>query len=434
MRRSQKPEVGIAFLPAPGFWFLASGFWLLAPGSWLLASGSWLLAPGFFMKIVIPIVAGIGNALLAVPMVRQIKRFKPDAQIFIAARIDAMAEPFRRLPEVAEVFVSGKGAKGLLRGISWTRAKKADVYLIPFPSNRWQYSMLALVSGAKRKVLHSYPVGTFSALGFLKFDRLPAVRGLHDVEQNLRLLTKLGIEPDLSELPIFPIPDTDRAAADELLRFINYRVDDFVAIHAGSAKTVLAKAKRWPPKKYADLALGLMNMGLRPLLLEGPDELGVTQEILSHIPESERPRVLLLRFHLGIAAAVLERSKLYVGTDSGLAHLAAAVGKRAVTIFAPADPDRVCPAGNRDLVVQPHKSCCPCFQYPWNSTHPKMLCREPMCINEVLVDDVLAAVKRAIGPESCHPERTEGPGPSLPQWKAQPDSCITRDTGTQRSE
>ncbi len=349
------------------------------------------------MKIVIPIVAGIGNALLAVPMVRQIKRFKPDAQIFIAARIDAMAEPFRRLPEVTEVFVTGKGAKGLLRGISWTRSKKADVYLIPFPSNRWQYSMLALMSGAKRKVLHSYPVGTISALGFLKFDRLPAVRGLHDVQQNLRLLTKLGIEPDVSELPVFPVPDTDLAAADELLRYTGYQPGEFVAIHAGSANTMLAVAKRWPPHKYAQMVKGLVKMGLRPLLLEGPDEQGVTAQILSHIPENERPRVLLLRFHLGIAAAVLQRSQLYVGTDSGLAHLAAAVGKRAVTIFAPADPDRVCPPGNRDLVVQPHKSCCPCFQYPWNSTKPKMLCREPMCINEVLVDDVLAAVKRGLG-------------------------------------
>ena len=98
-----------------------------------------------------------------------------------------MAEPFRRLAEIDEVLVTGKGAKGLIRNILWTRRAKADVYLVPFPSNRWQYSMLALVSGAKRKVLHGYPVGKVGALGFIG-ERVPAVRGLHDVVQNLRLV------------------------------------------------------------------------------------------------------------------------------------------------------------------------------------------------------------------------------------------------------
>jgi ADP-heptose:LPS heptosyltransferase len=348
------------------------------------------------MKIVIPIVAGIGNALLAVPMVRQIKRFKPEAKIYIAARIEAMAEPFRRLPEVEEVIVTGKGAKGLWRGVSWTRSKHADVYLIPFPSNRWQYSMLALVSGAKRKVLHSYPVGTISALGFLKFDRLPGVRGLHDVEQNLRLLTKLGIEPDVHDKPVFPLSDNDRKQADELLQSIGVS-GDFIAVHAGSAQTILAKAKRWPSEKYAEFLSRLESeTGLRPLLLEGPDEAGVADEIMSKMPADARPWVLRLRGNLGVAGAILERAALYAGTDSGLAHLAAAVGKRAVTIFAPADPDRVCPAGNRDLVVQPGCSCCPCFEYPWSSTKPKMSSRASMCINKVRVDDVIAAVKRGL--------------------------------------
>jgi ADP-heptose:LPS heptosyltransferase len=376
------------------------------------------------MKIVIPIVAGIGNALLAVPMVRQIKRARPDARILIAARIEAMAEPFRRLPEVDEVIVTGKGAKNLLRTVAWTRQQHADVYLIPFPSNRWQYSMLALVSGAQRKVLHSYPIGVLSALGFLKFDRLPAVRGLHDVEQNVRLLTKLGIEPDPTERPVFPLTDSDRQQADELLRSAGVS-GDFIAVHAGSAQTILAKAKRWPSEKYAEFLSRIENeTGLRPLLLEGPDETGVAEEILSRMPPDGRPWVLRLRGNLGVAGAVLARATIYAGTDSGLAHLAAAVGKRAVTIFAPADPDRVCPAGNRDLVVQPNKSCCPCFQYPWDSTRPKMSCTDPMCINDVHVDDVLAAVKRAIAPQSCHPEHSEGSGTSSRQWKIQPDSSL----------
>ena len=97
---------------------------------------------------------------------------------------------------------------------------------------------------------------------------------------------------------------------------------------------------------------------------------------------------------------MLERAALYVGSDSGLGHLAAAVGTRAVTLFAPADPDRVCPYGNRDLVVQAPTACAPGFLYPWQSARPKMRCRAPLCIETITVDQVLTAVRRALGNET----------------------------------
>ena len=83
-------------------------------------------------RFVIPIVAGIGNALLAMPMVRQIKERFPGGHITILARINAMAEPFRRLKEVDEVLVTGKGIKGLLRNIRWSRCARRMYILFHF--------------------------------------------------------------------------------------------------------------------------------------------------------------------------------------------------------------------------------------------------------------------------------------------------------------
>ena len=311
------------------------------------------------MKVVIPIVAGVGNALMALPMVAQLKRRLPGVNTTVIARSNAMAEPFRRLldlGEVDEVLVSGAGLGGDLRSISWTRARKPDVYLVPFPSNRWQYSLLALASGAGRRLLHGYPVGFWRAAHFLPGQRIPAERGLHDVVQNLRLLRALGIEPDESESPRFLVSDADRQRARALLHNVHLDGDaPFIAVHAGSARTILAQAKRWPPAKYAEL---IARLDLPVVLLEGPDEVGVASEIMRHLPAGGAV-VLPLRGPLGEAAAVLERASLYVGSDSGLAHLAAAVGTPPVTIFAPADPVRVCPFGYRDLVVQPAKACAP---------------------------------------------------------------------------
>jgi ADP-heptose:LPS heptosyltransferase len=245
-------------------------------------------------------------------------------------------------------------------------------------------------------LIHGYPVGYWRALHFLPSQRIPAQRGIHDVVQNLRLLRPLGIEPDETEAPRFLLNDADRTHADSMLSGIGLDDQPFIAVHAGSAKTILAQAKRWPPEKYAQLCQLIGSQFQRPVvLLEGPDEAGVADEILRYA-KGERPRVLKLSGPLGDAAAVLERASLYVGSDSGLAHLAASVGTAPVTIFAPADPDRVCPFGYRHLVVKPNKSCSPCFLYPWKTPYPKMCCSEPMCVTEITVAAVGEAIERAM--------------------------------------
>ena len=347
------------------------------------------------LQIVIPIVAGIGNALMAVPMARQIKTHRPGWRVTIVARTPAMAEPFRRLPQADQVLV----CRGNLESVFAARRQKADVYLVPFPSNRWQYNVLAAASGAKRVVMHGYDFGRLRTLAFLHRERIVAQRGIHDVVQNLRLLTLLGIEPDMNDRPTFAINDEDRRWANELLP----ETENFIAVHAGSARTILARAKRWPAGKYAELIRGLLKEN-RVVLLEGPDEQGVTDEIVRLLdgrPGIQIPGLLPLKLtgSLGDAAAILHRAMLYVGTDSGLAHLAAAVGTRAVTLFAPADPDRVSPFGYRDLVVQPPCDCCPCFLYPWQAAKPKMRCREPMCIDSIEPATVMQMVRKAMNHE-----------------------------------
>jgi ADP-heptose:LPS heptosyltransferase len=211
----------------------------------------------------------------------------------------------------------------------------------------------------------------------------------------------MAISPGPPRPPQFQISESDRRQATAAMNSAGIPPGQrFIALHAGSARTILAAAKRWPAQSYAELIVALeAKFGPRVVLLEGPDEQGVAGEILRLAP-SAQARVVTVRGPLGVAAGVLENALLYAGSDSGLAHLAAAVGRPAVTLFAPADPDRVCPFGCRHLVVQPpHRrgpDCAPCLQYPWKSPRPKIKCREPFCIREVAVDKVLEAIERAM--------------------------------------
>lgn len=344
------------------------------------------------ITIIVPLVAGIGNALMTEPMLRQMRTNLPGARILATAINQPIAEVVRRVGGI-DVVVTGGGIKNQLKGVAYARKLDPDFYLVPFPSNRWQYNALARAAGANRVIIHEYLIGKWSALGFLHGDRVPAVRGIHDVEQNLRLLTKLRIEPIFPDTPRFALTQQDRGAIASILD--DAKVEgDFVVMHAGSARTVLAEAKRWPEASYAKLAEAIRDeTGLTVMIVEGPDEAGVSEKIVSQIADKTRIRPVQLRGSLGIAGALLERAKFYVGTDSGLAHLSAAVGKRAITLFAPADPDRVCPFGNRDLVVQPEGLGPLAFLYPWESTKPKLRPGRVDDIKRITVAQVMTKVR-----------------------------------------
>jgi len=356
-------------------------------------------------RVVILSVAGIGNALLAVPMVRALKRERPAYRLTVYALTAAMGEVFRRQPEVDGVVVFQKGPRGRLRTIRALRRERFDVFLAPFPANRWQYALLAALSGARLRILHSYPVGGLRALAFLSATRVPARPGLHDVEQNLLLLEPLGIAPPLPEAPVFPLEDADRESAERLLVAAGLAgAQRPIVIHAGSAQTPIAAAKRWPTERFGRVVRELERRGLGPVLVvEGPDEAGVAARI-EQASRPAAPAVVRLRGSLGDAAALLAHARLYFGSDSGLAHLAAAVGTPTVTLFAPTDPARVCPFGQRAGVLQPEgRTCSPCYAYPWRATSPRAACRPPYCIESVSVEAALARIEhilRAAGAES----------------------------------
>ena len=354
-------------------------------------------------RIVVPIVAGIGNAIMAVPMIRQLKKGRPDARITVLTLTSPMAEPFRRLKEVDEHLVCGTGLGGYLNLLRASRKRKPDIFVVPFPSNRWQYNLLQWLSKGKQRVMHGYAFGRLRSLAFLGATRVPAERQIHDTIQNLRLLEPLGIKIDQKDKPIFKLELDEMKAGDKLRKAANLKErEPYLVMHAGSAQTVLAEAKRWPAERYAGLCQAIQRTIKVPVVLvEGPDEQGIAQQIVARLePNKSDVRVVPLTGPLGEAGALFANALAYVGTDSGLAHLAAAVGIPAVTLFAPADPDRVCPAGNRPNVVQTERMCSPCMQYPWKATSPKIQCSPPLCIEAIMVEQVMRKLQLALNPKT----------------------------------
>jgi ADP-heptose:LPS heptosyltransferase len=339
---------------------------------------------------------------MTLPLVEALSRLGP---VTVAARTRAMGDVFREMNRVAVEIIGSSPVQAFSAHRRLARSRP-DLYVVPVPSNRWQYAALAVASGAKRVVMHSYPVGRYRSLRPLlgvrrELTLVEARRGLHDVEQNLRLLGPLGgeIKPFAPRLPLTP---------DEMSRAGNGLFDS-VVLQPGCGNTLVGRVKRWPADRFAALADALMEQGHRPVVIEGPDERGVGRSVASLCRMGVE--VVELRGSLRDSAAMLARARLFVGTDSGLAHVAAAVGTPAVTLFAAADPERVAPYGCGDLVVTPRPvdgmSWTPRLLYPMDHPGPKLRHDGIDWARHIELDDVLAAVERGLR-RQAQPQRRGG--------------------------
>ena len=167
----------------------------------------------------------------------------------------------------------------------------------------------------------------------------------HRIDCYLELLRPLGIEsPEVR----FEIPDhrPDRIAAKEMVRRAGCQ-DGFCVINPGARWP----SKRWPPVRYAAVACHLdEDWGLPSMVVWAGEEGRAWAEQI--VAGSQGHARLAPAMSLAKLAALSRRARLYVGSDSGPLHLAAAVGAPCVGLYGPWPAERHGPYGPRHMAVQ----------------------------------------------------------------------------------
>ena len=147
-------------------------------------------------------------------------------------------------------------------------------------------------------------------------------------------LAPLGI-PRAPDPPPLETTAAEQLEAERLTRGL---APGFLAVHPGSG----SRAKNWPLERFVAAARALA--GGRPwLLVRGPAE-----EALPCPPDAADA----FGWPLRVLAAALGRAGLFLGNDSGVAHLAAACGTRTLALFGPTDPGRWAPVGPAVAVIR----------------------------------------------------------------------------------
>lgn len=171
----------------------------------------------------------------------------------------------------------------------------------------------------------------------------PLVESGHAVEHLMKPLESLAIYAE-NESPVLELNEADRANGRRWLAERDLR-DPVLAVHPGSG----SPRKNWPPDRFVELARrSTRQHAMSRFYILGEADAGLAEEILRMDPES----ALLANAGLTHVASVLAACRLFVGNDSGITHLAAAVGVPTVALFGPSNANRWGPRGPRVRVLQ----------------------------------------------------------------------------------
>jgi len=152
------------------------------------------------------------------------------------------------------------------------------------------------------------------------------------------------------------------------------------------APGAVGPSKRWPASAYAALARRLLTDGIAVWVVGGPGEKAIAQEIVGDTAARDFTGTDLREAILALAAATAA-----VSNDSGLLHVAAALGTPTVGIFGPTSPWHWAPLNPLAATIQAdiELPCRPCHK-------PVCRLRHHRCMVEISADHVLAATRRAL--------------------------------------
>jgi len=162
---------------------------------------------------------------------------------------------------------------------------------------------------------------------------------------------------------------------------------EVIVLHPGSG----SKKKVWPWERFGDI-VGYLRKHLRSrmLIVLGPAEGAEIRKTFEgrEWEMGDTAPILAKELSLLQLASVMTGCRLFIGNDSGISHMAAALGLPTVAIFGPTDPKVWSPRGEKVFVVRKEIPCSPCPQERF------FQCQHLECLRGIEIEDVLKGLKR----------------------------------------
>ncbi len=319
----------------------------------------------------------IGDVLLTIPTLRQLR------ESFPAARITFLASPSVReivdhCPYVDETLIFDRGGRhkglaGRWRLVAELRKRKFDLALVLMRS--LSSAVISYLAGAR------YRAGFGTEFrGPLLTHSVAYSQTTHEASCFLHVLESLGIECPPPRLDVWIPPQAHRYAENWFRARSILPTKPVLFVNPGGQ----ADARCLHPARLAFLADRVSEeYGYQVIVIWGPGEQAAARQVIGAMRSGAElaPPTSLLQL-----AAFFARGTTLLTHDSGPLHLAAAVGISTVAVFGPTNPAKWNPPGDRNLYVQTATRCTSCRLQKCRYGRP--------CINQVDDEAVFRAFDR----------------------------------------
>jgi lipopolysaccharide heptosyltransferase II len=341
-------------------------------------------------RVLVIKLRSIGDTVLATPSLIALRRALADARIDVLLE-DWVAPVLENFHDVDSVITVGTSVADRLTTAWRLRRNKYDVVFNLHGGTT--STLLTRAAGAPVRVgyadyqysnlyTHTLPPSS----NFWKREKT------HSAEQQLALLGQVGISVDDRPRTRLDIsPAAKESLARKLAAQAKTRVPTSVSDPPGTSYALLHPAslfhtKQWSAENFARVAEHLAARGIDVVAVASASEASVLDDLKR---ASAAPITTFIDLTLPEITALASEAKIFVGNDSGIAHVAAAVGTPAVVIFGSSNRDHWRPWTDapNEIVFNPFE-CQPCPGYEC------AVFGEPRCILSVTAGQVISAIDR----------------------------------------
>lgn len=353
------------------------------------------------MKILLIRLRLIGDVVFTTPMLRALKRAFPSAHLSYLVEPPAAPVVIGN-PHLDEVIVAPEaaGVARVVADVKLARRLRRERYdlvvdLHGGPRSAW----LAWLSGAPQRV--GYEITGRTWMYTKAVPRPRALRARHSVRNQWDLLEAIdgwrvaGPDPSRDAVEMAHDAVADARIAQRLGDFGITRDHELVIVHVSAGNPF----RRWPEAAFTALVTALAggSSARRIVLSSGPSDRAAAGRIATEArrvlgPAADRV-VDFGEFDLAELRALIERSRLFIGGDSGPLHIAATTETPIVGIYGPTEPARSAPWRDprfrSEAVEVAGLACRPCDQ---------RVCKpgDFRCLTTLKPDEVLSAAMRAM--------------------------------------
>jgi ADP-heptose:LPS heptosyltransferase len=230
----------------------------------------------------------------------------------------------------------------------------------------------------------------------------------HEIERCLALTDALGVPRQGLQME-FPVRAADRRRLKAL--WPQHATGRYVVVHPGSQ----LPSRRWPVERFARVADALARAGHTVVVTGTAGEAGLAAALRRTCPA---PVVDLVgRTDLWTLGALLEGARLLVSNDTGVSHIAAALGTPSVVVALGGDVRRWAPLDReRHRVLWRDLPCRPCGHAVCPTAHE---------CSAIGADEVLAAASALLLQQQHHDDPTPTPSSPSPTWPTPPSACAS---------